>query len=1087
MSSWGGMTLTNKGMILQGKAQAGAQLIYTRIAVGDGTLSGQSVPALNGLISQKKNLPITRLRTQPPNKVMIGTTLSNADVTTGFYFREVGLFATDPDAGEILYAYANSGSTADYIAPAGDGVIEKTFDTVVVIGTTSNVSAIIDDSLVFTRESEFNAKFDASGGHKHTGAAGDGPKLTAASLAAGAATDTVIGDRTADPATATAYGLKGPITQWFSWIAKYFKAITGKANPFDTPDITLAATKVHVDSTIVHVTAAERTAWNGKVDKVTGKQLSTEDYTTLEKTKLAGIATGANNYTHPTGDGNQHVPATGTSNNGKVLKAGATAGSSSWGNVNGSEVVEDATHRFATDAEKATWNAKETTTGSQAKADAAVLPINTRLNTESLTPINLVAGQQILNATKNARLQGLKVQGRTLIDLLGGAGSGESLTGWALSGTTLPETSTAQKKSGTSSIKCATTSGTSVYVQDFAYVLDVAKQYILGCWVYVESYTSGGAVLSLRDKGSATVRYSVQVDAAKVGQWQFVYIKIPTANTLSTSGFRLQNGVNTVGTMVVYFDELRLYAVSAADYAAIGTTINNEAIDRLLPYVPPGINGVDGLWVRRYGKNLLAGDVSILTGSTVKVVGPYSFDLTTTVTNGNAYIIADVLTNTNYTFSSVLETNALLAVFDETGTSSLTGYGATARTFNSGANTKVRLYFRNDGAASTKRYSNWQLELGSTATPFQPREDSLIAFGGVELHATIANSDSGWGDSYTPSADEIKAYFNGYQMGSVSGATFTTPYISGTKAWRFVMGDTSTGTSTLPTDQNYGHVGWKPYQLLYRLATPVTETVQEDGSLSLLEGDNFIEVGSGYVSRERITPYLWNSYYESNISIVGMESAKLKYKVFSIMSVYESSRLFQKWRRITFGLADTLYGERFNIAQADYDSSQPYSVSYIKLDKSPVPSVAGFYAASEKAQLHDLTDAVTEISSTVSALAAKKAEKDTPAWLYPTLLNGWVQFTSIISSASFYKDSFGIVHVRGTISSGVSAADTQLFMLPVGYRPAIQTVVTASSSNGTAMSTGIMDITTSGRVSLGASGGVFYNGLLVLDFSFSTV
>lgn len=36
-----------------------------------------------------------------------------------------------------------------------------------------------------------------------------------------------------------------------------------------------------------------------KVDKVEGKQLSTEDYTTTEKTKLAGIAAGANNYTHP--------------------------------------------------------------------------------------------------------------------------------------------------------------------------------------------------------------------------------------------------------------------------------------------------------------------------------------------------------------------------------------------------------------------------------------------------------------------------------------------------------------------------------------------------------------------------------------------------------------------------------------------------------------------------------------------------------------------------------------------------------------------------------------------------------------------
>ena len=35
----------------------------------------------------------------------------------------------------------------------------------------------------------------------------------------------------------------------------------------------------------------------------------------------------SNNYSHPTGDGNLHVPATGTTNNGKFLKAGSTAGS----------------------------------------------------------------------------------------------------------------------------------------------------------------------------------------------------------------------------------------------------------------------------------------------------------------------------------------------------------------------------------------------------------------------------------------------------------------------------------------------------------------------------------------------------------------------------------------------------------------------------------------------------------------------------------------------------------------------------------------------------------------------------------------
>ena len=49
-----------------------------------------------------------------------------------------------------------------------------------------------------------------------------------------------------------------------------------------------------------------------------------------DKTKLDGVATNANNYVHPTGDGNLHVPATSTTNDGKVLMAGATAGSLSW-------------------------------------------------------------------------------------------------------------------------------------------------------------------------------------------------------------------------------------------------------------------------------------------------------------------------------------------------------------------------------------------------------------------------------------------------------------------------------------------------------------------------------------------------------------------------------------------------------------------------------------------------------------------------------------------------------------------------------------------------------------------------------------
>ena len=57
-----------------------------------------------------------------------------------------------------------------------------------------------------------------------------------------------------------------------------------------------------------------------------------------DKAKLDGVATGATAYVHPTTDGNLHVPATGTSNNGRVLKAGSTAGTFAWSTLTASEV-----------------------------------------------------------------------------------------------------------------------------------------------------------------------------------------------------------------------------------------------------------------------------------------------------------------------------------------------------------------------------------------------------------------------------------------------------------------------------------------------------------------------------------------------------------------------------------------------------------------------------------------------------------------------------------------------------------------------------------------------------------------------------
>ncbi|WP_213431600.1 phage tail-collar fiber domain-containing protein, partial [Paenibacillus dendritiformis] len=150
MGAFGGMIITNKGRALQAKAQTGIELKYTRIKVGDGKLGGQSIPTLNNLISAKKSLDIKKLEVRPDGKAVVGTMLSNAGLQSGFYFREIGVFAQDPDVGEIMFCYANAGDNAEYIPPeGGPDVIEKYIDAVTIIQNAQNVSAVIDGSLVY--------------------------------------------------------------------------------------------------------------------------------------------------------------------------------------------------------------------------------------------------------------------------------------------------------------------------------------------------------------------------------------------------------------------------------------------------------------------------------------------------------------------------------------------------------------------------------------------------------------------------------------------------------------------------------------------------------------------------------------------------------------------------------------------------------------------------------------------------------------------------------------------------------------------------------------------------------------------------
>lgn len=92
-----------------------------------------------------------------------------------------------------------------------------------------------------------------------------------------------------------------------------------------------AASMITQDATHRFVSDTEKTTWNGKASKSVATTSADGLMSSEDKTKLDGIATGANKYVHPTTSGNKHIPSGGSA--GQVLKWSAD-GTAVWGTDN---------------------------------------------------------------------------------------------------------------------------------------------------------------------------------------------------------------------------------------------------------------------------------------------------------------------------------------------------------------------------------------------------------------------------------------------------------------------------------------------------------------------------------------------------------------------------------------------------------------------------------------------------------------------------------------------------------------------------------------------------------------------------------
>ncbi len=149
-----GTIVTTKGRTLMAKMVAmEGGISFTRAAVGTGDLpKGYDPSHLIGLNQYKMDGKITGASSSQET-ASITFQIASKDVEEGFIITEAGLYADDPDEGEILYAYLDMHGDPQYIYPRGGDVNKVAEITLgVIIGQVDRITAMISPGGLVTRE-----------------------------------------------------------------------------------------------------------------------------------------------------------------------------------------------------------------------------------------------------------------------------------------------------------------------------------------------------------------------------------------------------------------------------------------------------------------------------------------------------------------------------------------------------------------------------------------------------------------------------------------------------------------------------------------------------------------------------------------------------------------------------------------------------------------------------------------------------------------------------------------------------------------------------------------------------------------------
>lgn len=151
MAKFNPTVITNSGLSLISRLLSGSgQIKFTRICTSKSSYSIEEAQNLENLTTIEQSADVSKVEIVDNTSVKVSATITNELLEVGYYINAIGLYAEDPDFGEILYSITIA-QVPDWMQPdSGSGISSLLVQLITQVSNASIVQIEVNPSVLAT-------------------------------------------------------------------------------------------------------------------------------------------------------------------------------------------------------------------------------------------------------------------------------------------------------------------------------------------------------------------------------------------------------------------------------------------------------------------------------------------------------------------------------------------------------------------------------------------------------------------------------------------------------------------------------------------------------------------------------------------------------------------------------------------------------------------------------------------------------------------------------------------------------------------------------------------------------------------------